>query len=297
MVTSAERVSWILRITSDLEGRSWTDERMVLNQFGIPDHSGSGDRDDFRSRRLQSAPDDALESLWRFVTGTAPATQEPTLAPSSQADLVRLWGTGSPRIFLSHKAEYKVAAKQLKEDLSRWGASSFVAHEDIKPTRKWQMEIERALFSMDVLVALLSKGFSKSYWANQEIGIAIGRRVPVLAVRIHEDPRGFKGSVQAVPGAEKPEETAKNLVRAMSGYPALVEPLLIGVVRQWEAVRNFDEAKRAMGLLDACNALSHELLVRIESAHNMNDQLHKSTVVRKSYPSFIRRIKAALSEG
>jgi len=37
---------------------------------------------------------------------------------------------------------------------------------------------------MDVLVAILTTGFRESHWTNQEIGVAIGRGVPVISVRL-----------------------------------------------------------------------------------------------------------------
>jgi hypothetical protein len=174
MASPAERVNWIVRISSELQSHDWTDERMVLNQFGIPAHSGSGTRDEVRSARLQAATDERLESLWRFVAGE----QASVLAASSDSDLVRIWGQGVPRVFLSHRADYKLSAKQLKDELAHWQAATFVAHDDIEPTRVWQQEIERALRTMDVLVAVLSKGFAASTWTNQEVGVALGRGYP-----------------------------------------------------------------------------------------------------------------------
>ena len=70
-----------------------------------------------------------------------------------------LWGDGAFRVFISHVAKDKEFAASLKVSLERRGIASFVAHEDIEPMREWELEIERALFSMDVLVALLTEGF------------------------------------------------------------------------------------------------------------------------------------------
>jgi len=69
--------------------------------------------------------------------------------------------------------------------------SCFVAHLSIRPTREWQDEIERALFSMDALIALLTKDFQKSNWTDQEISIALGRKVPVIPLKIDKKPLWF----------------------------------------------------------------------------------------------------------
>jgi hypothetical protein len=182
----------------------------------------------------------------------------------------------------------------LKDELAKWGATSFVAHDDIEPTRAWQTEIERALASMDVLVALLTSGFRDSWWTNQEIGVSLGRGVPVLCVKIGEDPHGFVGVPQAISGVGRsPAEIAKALISAMSGQPRLSDSLLKGVVVQWELARSFEEGIRVMGLLEACKSIPPELLTRIELAYEANDQLHNSLGVSRRYPSFVARIKAA----
>ena len=70
----------------------------------------------------------------------------------SENELEKLWGDGVVRVFISHIADHKVFATGLKASLERYGIASFVAHEDIEPMKEWELEIERALFSMDILV-------------------------------------------------------------------------------------------------------------------------------------------------
>ena len=108
------------------------------------------------------------------------------------------WGEGTIRVFISHKAEDKNLANDVKNSFLTYRVASFVAHEDIEPMMEWQLEIERALFSMDLLVALLTPKFSESNWTDQEIGVAIGREVPVVPIRLGKDPYGFIGKYQAI---------------------------------------------------------------------------------------------------
>ena len=110
----------------------------------------------------------------------------------------RIWGRGKIRVFLSHKSEYKNETARLKNELSKHDISCFVAHEDVEPTREWQTEIENALFSMDILVALMTEGFQESYWTDQEIGIALGQKKRVISVNLGTSPYGFIGKVQAL---------------------------------------------------------------------------------------------------
>jgi hypothetical protein len=92
---------------------------------------------------------------WREESGV----YRPRAVPASVSPgaLQRIWGPKHVRVFLSHKASVKKESSQLKEALERCGLAAFVAHEDIEPTEEWRHEIERALFSMDALVAYLRR--------------------------------------------------------------------------------------------------------------------------------------------
>lgn len=125
-------------------------------------------------------------------------TPQSTRPPIPEKEINNIWQSGFLRCFFSHKAEYKTEAAELKNTLHVFGISCFVAHDDIEPTQTWQNEIEKALFSMDVLIALMTKDFSDSPWTDQEIGVALGRNALIIPIRIGADPYGFIGKYQAI---------------------------------------------------------------------------------------------------
>jgi len=128
----------------------------------------------------------------------------------------RIWGDDDYfRLFLSHKAEVKKEAAALKDRLHLFGVSCFVAHEDIHPTKTWQDEIEYALATMDGFVALMTENFHESDWTDQEVGFALARSIPMIAVRLGMDPYGFIGKFQALPGdwLTAGQEIAQILIR------------------------------------------------------------------------------------
>lgn len=106
------------------------------------------------------------------------------------------WKAGHFKLFLSHLATFKKTIGILKTELEKYGISSFVAHEDIEPTKQWQDEIEKGLFSMDAMCAILMPGFKESNWTDQEVGVAIGRNVLIIPIRKNLDPYGFIGKYQ-----------------------------------------------------------------------------------------------------
>lgn len=115
----------------------------------------------------------------------------------------KLWDKDAPRFFICHSAKNKVFAQAVKEGLGRNGIAAFVAHDDIEPTSDWRKDIELALDTMDVLVALLTENFPKSDWAGQEVGYALGQSKPIIPVTIDIDPYGMMGKYQALSGKNK----------------------------------------------------------------------------------------------
>nr|WP_306670074.1 toll/interleukin-1 receptor domain-containing protein [Sphingomonas sp. R-74633] len=122
------------------------------------------------------------------------------------------------RLFISHISVDKAIATRLKEALAPFEIAGFVAHEDIHPTLAWQDEIERALYTMDAMVAVHTKGFSASFWTQQEIGFALGRGVKIVSFKYGEDPTGFIGKHQALPRLRRTaDQIAEEINRLLSG--------------------------------------------------------------------------------
>jgi nucleoside 2-deoxyribosyltransferase len=83
-----------------------------------------------------------------------------------------------------------VEAAVLKSRLSVFSASCFVAQMDVRPTTEWQEEIENALATMHGFVALMTPDFHDSDRTDQEVGYALAQGVPMIAVRLGQDPLG-----------------------------------------------------------------------------------------------------------
>lgn len=130
------------------------------------------------------------------------------------------------RLFISHLAIHKNKATRLKSCLVRYGIDGFVAHEDIEPTLEWQNEIENALRTMDAFLAIHTAGFSKSIWAQQEVGYAVGRGVQTISLQMGEDPTGFISKHQALRrGDRKAEEVAGEIDGILAKDPRTREKL------------------------------------------------------------------------
>ena len=129
-----------------------------------------------------------------------------------------LWTPGAIRIFMSHVSAHKARVGQIGDFLASFGFSCFVAHDAIQPSRAWQEAIQRALQTCDVLVAYLSPEFSRSDWADQEVGWALGRGIPIVPIDAGAKPYGFLGAFQAMKtSAEMPVNSlALEVTRAIA---------------------------------------------------------------------------------
>lgn len=135
-------------------------------------------------------------------------------------------GTKAFRLFISHVSKDKKIATRLKECLVPYEIAGFVAHEDIHPTREWQDEIERALQTMDALLAVHTVGFAASPWCQQEVGYALGRGAKVISFKMGEAPTALIGKHQALlRGKSRAEEIAENIDKLIQTDPRTKERL------------------------------------------------------------------------
>jgi hypothetical protein len=164
----------------------------------------------------------------RFMLQMAQVEGHPTV---NRADQDRIWTAGAFRVFLSHRSDDRADTATLKNDLSQYGISAFVAHADIQVTREWEDEIMRALLSMQCLVALVTPNFHESFWCNQEIGVALGRGVQVVSVKLEAVPQGFAGSKQGMPGSlSSLDRMAKGIVEVLLRTETTAAPMRVALI-------------------------------------------------------------------
>lgn len=206
------------------------------------------------------------ERDWRKESG-ALQTRRPAISDAASR---RIWAEGYYRLFLSHKTEVKKEAATLKTRLAISGISSFVAHEDIRPTKEWQDEIENALASMDAFVALLTEDFHDSLWTDQEVGFAVARGVPIIAVRLGQDPYGFIGKFQALSCTWK--EAPGKLLALLINQPRMLDAYVSAV----QSCSSFDNGNFLAEALPEIKDPSAEHIRGLVSAFNDNDELKGS---------------------
>ena len=227
---------------------------------------------------------------WRANSGVLRPRIAASTIPSDA--LSRIWSDGHVRVFLSHKANIKARTSKLKQAMTRCGVSCFVAHEDIKPNEEWQKEIERALFSMDALVALLTEDYHDSDWTDQESGVAIGRGVPVIAIRLGRDPYGLMGKGQGVGGCDwaDTDSMAAKIFEVLYRRLPDKSRLFKAALSAYASSESFaDSAWKVTHLLAMCDTLTESQVEQVVDAYRNNNQNRSSFAGRDSLKPLLEK--------
>lgn len=202
----------------------------------------------------------------------------------------RFWTPGFLRVFISHVSAHKVTASNLQNALRSYAVSSFVAHEDIEPTKEWLTEIGKALFSMDALIAILTPDFSESRWTDHEVGIAVGREVLVLPIRKKQDPYGFIGKFQGLQSKGKSvNQVAEEVYQILMQNPKTSDELFGCLIRQLLASNKKDDAKHWLDLLLAEEEVPRTHLEKLQSSISTNEFVMNDTETHLALSRLLER--------
>ncbi len=187
------------------------------------------------------------------------------------------WKIGHFKLFISHLSSFKQKIGILKSELEKFGISGFVAHEDIEPTKEWQEEIEKGLFSMDALCAVLMPGFKESNWTDHEVGIAIGRGILVIPIRKELDPYGFIGKYQGFQSVgKKIHEVAEAIFEILIKNPKTRNNMINCLIDLFLLSNNENEAQERIVAIKKINDLPNDkvnlLHQRIKDNKNLKSQ-------------------------
>lgn len=208
----------------------------------------------------------------------------PFAAPSIDPSHVPFWKPDHLRLFISHRDAHKAVAHQFASVLNGFGISSFVAHDQIGADLVWQAEIEKALNSMEAVLALITDDFFDSPWTNQEIGFALGKGIPVVPVRLGlKAPQGFLShkqapKVQTTLAGEEAIALVLRIATQTGGTDRMKSGLVTALInaRSWaDAARNFDNLA-ALGPVGADDA------ERIMGGYAANQKLNSAFYLSKS---------------
>lgn len=190
------------------------------------------------------------------------------------------WKPAHFKLFISHLSTFKEKTSLLKKDLEKYGISAFVAHEDIEPTKQWQDEIEKGLFTMDALCAILMPGFKDSNWTDQEIGVAIGRKLLVIPIRKGLDPYGFIGKFQGYQSQNKKiHEVGESIFQIISKNPKTKNKYLNIICELFLMSNSFEDGLNRIKIINKIDNISSDKVKQIHTRIIENKNLKNKDIL------------------
>lgn len=249
-----------------------------------------------REKRIQKLEDVIHNAMTTVTKGDPIIIDGVTIVPKSgkssieseKPSDVNMWKTGYYRMFISHKVENKVSAANLKSCLERYGISGFVAHEDIKPSKKWHQEIVNALKTAHSLCAIITPKFITSTWCDQEVGFALGRGLLCIPIKKEADPYGMLGEFQAIASKGKDSYAiAKDIFDILCTNPA-GQTYLNCLTELFLNAKTLDYAERWIDLISSIENLSIDVVTSINNRYKDNPNLFKKKVLQKANALFAK---------
>ncbi|WP_375458349.1 toll/interleukin-1 receptor domain-containing protein [uncultured Enterovirga sp.] len=271
-LSPSQRVKILTEVSKRLAAEEWPLVDLILTQFKLrTDSDWNGEKVSYVVEMAKHADDETLNGLAEHFELPAAMPGTPSVQHPS------FWKEGTLKVFISHLSAHRKFTGELQEALSHYGITAFVAHKDIEPTYEWQTEIENGLATCDSLVALLHDDFHASNWTDQEIGFAMGRGIPVFAVRLGQDPYGFIGRFQAFNGSGKAPAALAielfNAYRKNKQSQAAMQNVLISLL---EKSGSFESARVRTGYLEDMTSWHPSFTGRVRAAIRDNTQVGSS---------------------
>lgn len=198
-----------------------------------------------------------------------------------------MWKPGYFRLFISHLSKDKLSASNLKQCLKNYGIDCFVAHEDIVPSKEWEIEIEKALFTMDALCAIVVPEFVNSKWCDQEVGIALGQRKAVISIDKGSLPYGFFGKYQALKSKNKNANTmAYEIWKIISTNDYTKNIFFTKFVALLLNATNEQDALQYIDVIKQCESVGKQYIENLYDNISSNNILNTKDILRALNPLF-----------
>jgi len=292
-----ERIRLIRESAQVLLKNRFEDAQLILDQFGIrvydPDDGyGNYDLSGYYIGRVKTANDVELSELHMYLTGLDAESRESNVSDEP-------WESLSVKLFISHKYEDREFVGLVKYYLEKYDINAFVAHDDIEPNELWRTVIKSALSSCDSLVALMHPDFHSSQWCDQEVGWALGRNIPVAAIRRQSDqrtPDGFLeerqdisiGSGQSRPEAHIAWKIFMLILNDSRTHEKGQRALAEAMVKSF----SFDNTRALWPLIEQEPRWESDQLRRMEYAVSTNSQVYGAFLGPVDIPTLVQQLVA-----
>lgn len=287
-----DRIRLKTEIIEALSQPEWPVERvnLVMDEFGVGRLRDSFDGPTVADL-ISDLSDELLTELYSVVMDIDISEVEDVVEAGAEDGN---WKPGYARVFLSHSAKHKHFAGQVANELAVVGIHGFVAHDTMAYSQPWQAQIEQALRTMQAFVALVHPEFNGSAWCHQEVGWALGRRVPRFVIRLGADPAGFISRDQWPSHRDDTATRVADEIRTwFINLPELGSSIVDGLFSALAAAGNYVTAGATADQIAALGTLTTEQFDRLDKIWWSNDQLYGGVLpTRALQPLYLRNQRA-----
>lgn len=284
-----QKIEFLDSIGAELQSRmTFSDIDTYFRGHGVPTQESYpyNSKRSYAKEMLARVDDDVLLT----IAGELGIVDIPVNVDQVKEVEVGFWKPGHFRLFLSHLASFKVQTSHLQTALRKFAISSFVAHEDIEPTKEWQNEIESGLKTMDALAAILMPGFQKSKWCDQEVGVAVGRDILIIPIRKGLDPYGFIGKYQGIQAQGKSiGQVAEAIFETLVKSPKTRNKILIALSGAVSNAVTEEEAIEKIKIFKALDGVPRDILENLKQQVAENKRLTESKEFLSVFNSMLNK--------
>ena len=279
-MTPEQRFDLKARLMRELSAWDYADRDLVFGEVHLP-LSGVEPLIDI----VSMASDDQVTVMRSLVFGVG----RPSESVANPDPVPSCWNPGQVRVFISHSAKHKVFVSEVSSDLAVAGIHGFVAHETMTVAKSWQDQIENALKSAQAFVAFVHPEFNPSEWCQQEAGWAIGRGIPVFAVRLGDDPKGFLASKQWPSLVGRPANEVATSIRSwLAGQPSFTRAIVGGLISSLRGEGDFKTLGRIAEQIGAINSMTPDEYDQIDRVYSANASLQNAWAAKATFRSLYR---------
>ena len=189
-----------------------------------------------------------------------------------------VWEAGTYRVFISYASAQEELVKNLKHELRKYSISAFVAADNIQTMENWQKWIEYALTTTNYVVAVVTCEFHKSLWANQEVGFAYARNIPITSIKYGANPDGFIKPLQAIDCTDNNAAyIASKIFQSMLKSYTLSLTTWNILVNSYAQNPNAEQASHVVNALSQAKSFSPEQEQKLVAAINSSQHVYNST--------------------
>lgn len=281
-----ERVRVIKEVSELLSSRGHDEADLTVREFGYD--TWDADQRTYSQILSDDKDDEKLLELHTFLLGE---DADPTPTPTDQP-----WGLNPLRMFISHVHEDAAFVGEVKRLMeSRFGIDAFVAHDDIEPSRQWRDVIRTGLATCDAMLALWHPRFHASQWCDQEVGWALGRRIPVIPVRPHDFDRsaardGFLEEHQdfTLTNPRSEWQVAREVLRILLRDTRTHDKAFTAAIESFVNSPGYNHTRWVWPFIAREEHMSSDHLRRLEYAVETNRQVYDANVDFTPVPELVR---------